>query len=109
VSTFKALSKDTISVEFFYTRPPDGKSLAEEPSSPSARSAENFLGRPARRQQKGPGRCARPDPLVQFDTERMWSKLATPPTVTLTFPNIAHKYWDNYRLTKEFYVRPAKD
>ena len=28
--------------------------------------------------------------------------------VPLWFPNIAHNYWENYRLTGEFYVRSSK-
>jgi hypothetical protein len=63
---------------------------------------------PAQKTER-PNRRERLGLLPRSGILKWWSKLATPPTVTLTFPNIAHKYWDNYRLTKEFYVRPAKD
>ena len=36
-------------------------------------------------------------------------KTDTVPTIVpLTFPNIAHEYWDNYRLTGDYYLPESK-
>jgi hypothetical protein len=37
-----------------------------------------------------------------------WCSFGPEPNIAIVFPNIAHDYWENYRLTGEFHVRPAK-
>ena len=29
-------------------------------------------------------------------------------TIPLDFPNVAHSYWDNFRLTGEYYIKPTR-
>jgi len=37
----------------------------------------------------------------------MWSKTAGPRTLDLPLPNPTHNYWDHFRLTGEYNVRPT--
>ena len=105
----------------------DGKSQAGFDLSASARSAANganltdlagdsrgdlTAGTEADSQpgnKKEPNRSARLDPSFQFDTTRNGGFFEIPTTVVpLTFPNIAHHFWENYRLTGEYHIRPSK-
>jgi hypothetical protein len=44
----------------------------------------------------------------QFDGFTNGENSKVPPIIIpLTFPNVSHKFWDNYRLTKQYYVRPT--
>ena len=43
-----------------------------------------------------------------LDTDRNLAINGVSKTIVFSFPNIAHNYWDNFRLTREFYVRPAE-
>ena len=123
-------SKKTISVEFLYgrlldppsgdfSRPPDGKrtlnqNLTPVPHSgtksfcPPARTSESNLCPPAEK-KTGSVRDTRTDPFQQFvSTKKVGTLCLLPKTVTLSFPNIAHDYWDHFRLTGDYYIRPAR-
>jgi site-specific DNA recombinase len=101
-------SKETVGVNFIFARPPDGKSKSEDSHTTAAPSAAPPFCPPAQK-QKRPGRNLRPDPFLEFVSHEMVGTLCPlQKTVMFSFPNIAHNYWDHYRLTGEFYVRPAK-
>jgi hypothetical protein len=122
-------SKKTISVEFLlggtqestsqdFSRPPDGKSrLNQRPSlaapraapleSLSARTSESNLLQSGQK-QKGSGRNLRTDPLLQFESLNNGYIVRIIRNFICCFPNIAHHYWENFRLTGEFHVRQAK-
>jgi hypothetical protein len=121
--------KDSIGVDFILGRPlgtpesdvappPDGKSLVNQnltsvPHSgtksfcPPARTSESSLC-PSAENRKSPtafGDWTYAPGSSRGKMERFSSSIRT---VRLTFPNIAHSFWDNYRLSKEFYIRRAK-
>ena len=98
-------------------RPPNGKfllnqrptraSLSAAPiESPSARTSESESCSSPRTTKK-PGRSSRPDLMSEFASLPNGGVLSlgpkiddTPelnPEILLTFPNIAHKFWDAYR------------
>jgi len=58
--------------------------------------------------QKGPDDVESSSPIPRFDTGKLVASFESRRTVPLPFPNITHGFWDNYRLTKEYYVQPAK-
>jgi hypothetical protein len=122
-------SKKTISVEFILggpvdstsqdlARPPDGKrvlnqNLTSVPHSgtksfnPPARTSESNLFQTGEK-LKGSGRELRSDPFQKFGLGENGNLVGLPPKFIVAFPNIAHSYWDNFRLTGEFHVRQAK-
>jgi hypothetical protein len=44
-------------------------------------------------------------PVGGFDIGGAFKNLKTIP---LDFPNVAHSYWDNFRLTGEYYIKPTR-
>jgi hypothetical protein len=59
--------------------------------------------------KKESNRLTRLDPSSQFETTINGGFSEIPKTVVpLTFPNIAHHFWENYRLTGEYHIRPSK-
>ena len=122
-------SQKTISVEFLYGRGgegsdsdsarfSDGKSLLNQRptlaapraaplESLSARNSESSLDPSARKMRKPDQPFGRafhpPEGVLQLETF-----LKSYQTIELVFPNIAHGYWDHFKRTGEFYVRPAK-
>ena len=46
-------------------------------------------------------------PLLKLERLKDVEQIERPPTIDLTFPNVAHDYWENYRLTGEYNVRPT--
>ena len=55
---------------------------------------------------KGPDRVVQSSPFGQFVFAKNGGISSNFKTIVpLTFPNIAHDYWENYRLTSEYYIR----
>jgi hypothetical protein len=100
-------SKKTIAVEFFLARPPDEKSLSESESTSAALRAAPPVCPPAEK-QKRPGRNLRPNLFQSVCIGENGSVVKFVPKIEVSFPNIAHSYWENFRLTGEFHVRQAK-
>jgi hypothetical protein len=99
--------KDNITVRFRWGLSTDGKEATG--SSPSV-SAPGLSAPPAvcpPENERRPGPLLGTDPHFQFATEKMWSGSSRPPTIDITIPNIAHDYWQNYRLTGDYNVRPS--
>jgi hypothetical protein len=55
-----------------------------------------------------PGRDERPDLMGWFTPFEMVASSESLKPLILSFPNIAHDYWDHYRLTGEYYVHSAR-
>ena len=99
--------KESITARFRLSLPPDGESpLKEVPSSPGSAVSPVFP-RPPAENSKGSNLIERSDPFNEFETNKMWSGSSRPPTIDITIPNIAHDYWQNYRLTGDYNVRPS--
>jgi hypothetical protein len=122
-------SQKTVKVEFVYGsgvegsdsdsgRISDGKRLINQnltavPHSgtksfcPPARNSESSLDPSARKIERPDQPFGRafhpPEGVLQLETF-----LKSYQTIELVFPNIAHGYWDHFKRTGEFYVRPAK-
>ena len=62
----------------------------------------------ATRKKKEPVPHIGTDSSSWLDTDRNLAIDGNSKTIIFSFPNIAHNYWDNFRLTREFYVRPAE-
>ena len=73
----------------------------------SARNSESSLDPSARKIERPDQPFGRafhpPEGVLQLETF-----LKSYQTIELVFPNIAHGYWDHFKRTGEFYVRPAK-
>ena len=74
---------------------------------PPARNSESSLDPSARKIERPDQPFGRafhpPEGVLQLETF-----LKSYQTIELVFPNIAHGYWDHFKRTGEFYVRPAK-
>ena len=101
-------SKKTISVEFIYSRPPDGKSVINESNSSAAlRAAPPAL--PAAPKRKESNLKEKLDSDLWLDGFKDGDFLKNfKIVVPFDFPNIAHAYWENFRMTGDFYLPPAK-
>ncbi|MBK7688421.1 MAG: hypothetical protein IPJ35_05345 [Elusimicrobia bacterium] len=99
--------KDNITVRFRWGLSPDGKEATELPSSASTPglSAPPAVRPPEK--EKRPAPLLGTDPLFQFATDKLWSKISRPQTIDLNVPNISHGYWENYELTGEYNLRPT--
>jgi hypothetical protein len=101
-------SRGTVTVDFGWENPPDGKTGTEWESSAPALRAGGGDSSGFAPKTKRPDSFGKSGPFGQFVSEKMSRDSLLSRTVPLSFPNIAHDYWDNYRLTKEFYIRPDK-
>ncbi len=100
-------SKKTISVELFYPRPPDGKSLLNQrPSFAAPRAAAKPLTPAPNR--KEPNRFRQLGSSGFSENAKNGGNFPSNPRFIVSFPNIAHNYWENYHRTGEFYVHLAK-
>jgi hypothetical protein len=98
--------KDSITVRFRWSRPPVCKFVSEESDSAAALSAAPPALPPAGQKER-PDSLSESSPSSSVRVIQKVEQIERPQTIDLTFPNIAHDYWDNYRLTGEYYVRPS--
>ena len=101
-------SRGTVTVDFGWENPPDGKTGTESNLSAPALRAGGGEPLGFEPKTKRPDSFGKSGPFGQFVSGNWSGGFLLSRTVPLSFPNIAHDYWDNYRLTKEFYIRPDK-
>jgi hypothetical protein len=98
--------KDRITVRFLWTRPLDGKMASDESDSSAALRAAG-VDSSASGQKEKPDSLSEPGSSCGVATNKLVEQIARPPTVDLTCTNISHDYWENYRMTGEYNVRPT--
>jgi hypothetical protein len=98
-------SKKRVCVDFRLGRPPVGESKSgQAPSAAILSAVPQTL--PSAVQRKGPVRKSQTDPFPQFDAFVNGGVYVGPPIVIpLSFPNLSHDYWENYKLTGEYHVK----
>jgi hypothetical protein len=98
-------SKKRVCVDFRIGRPPVGESSFGQTSSAATLSAvPSSFSSPEIR--KGPVRFSQTDPFPQFVGFVNGGVYVGPPIVIpLSFPNLSHDYWENYKLTGEYHVK----
>ncbi|MBK8125812.1 MAG: hypothetical protein IPK56_03745 [Elusimicrobia bacterium] len=98
--------KDNITVRFRWGLSPTEKRRRDRLLPPiPGRSAPPAVRPPEK--EKRPAPVLGTDPLFQFATDKMWSKISRPQTIDLNVPNISHGYWENFELTGEYNLRPT--
>ena len=99
--------KESIAVDFMYEAQPDGK---DRPNQGGLAAAP----RAAAKQTPLPAKIAGPNSFTgigshpRFESSLNVDVSLPKKTFRFTFPNIAHSFWDNYRLTKDYYIRRAE-
>jgi hypothetical protein len=101
-------SQTRISVEFDYSHPFDGKNRPNSFDSPVPRLETDTPAPHAPQKQKGSGRLCDQTPVQQFDSFKVAEVRVSDKTVLFTFPNIAHNFWANYRLIKQYHIRETE-
>ena len=99
-------SKDTITVRFKCVSDSDGKpgdsslDAAASPCPPPAVfSPAPKTERPVSKLETGP--------TLKLERLQNVEHTVRPPTLNLLLANIAHDYWENYRLTGDYNLRPS--
>jgi hypothetical protein len=98
-------SKERVCVDVRMGRPTVGESDSEQTHSAATLSAgPSSFSSPEIR--KGPVRISQTDPVPQFVGFVNGGVYERPPIVIpLSFPNLSHNYWENYKLTGEYHVK----
>ena len=90
-------SQKTVTVEFLFARPPDGKSLLNQRPTLAAPRAAPLI-RTSAENRKGSNRFSQSDPSPHMGAEKNGEVFDFTPTFCVSFPNIAHRYWDNFNV-----------
>lgn len=99
--------KDNITVRFRWGLSSDGKEATGTLSSASAPGPSAPPVSRLSEKNRRPAPLLGTDPLFQFATDKMWSKISRSPTIELNVPNISHSYWENFEMTGEYNLRPT--
>ena len=94
-----------------YSKKSIGVDFAIDGDSPSAGGgSESEAGRGcAAPKKKESNRLNQLDSDFEFETRKNGGDSGALPTfVAITYPNIAHNFWDNYRLTGQYHLRQSK-
>ena len=99
-------SKDSITVRFRLSHPPDVKMDSVQSDSAAAlRAAPPAL--PLARKTERPDSLRESSPSLLVGTMRLVEHMDWPPTLDVYFANTGHSYWANYRLTGDYKLRPT--
>jgi hypothetical protein len=99
-------SKEMITVRFRCGASSDDKSGQNE-MGPVSSSAVARPRLPSGLKNERPASGVEAGPSLKLERLQMVEHIVWPPTLDLFFANTGHSYWDHFRLTGEYNVRPT--